>query len=161
MQKLPLTPLLLVLLICPAWADIYKHIDEHGNITFTNTPIRGAQRVFIESGYPAIRPATKAKNGTNAPRIPSATPSSFPRVDSGTQKERDVNRKTILQDELSTEQHLLADRKKELADAETTRSPEEKSNPQKYLERIGRLRENLLLHEKNIAALQTELSKVR
>jgi len=159
MLKPQLVPLLLTLLICPAWADIYKQVDEHGNITFINTPIQGAQRVFIESGYPAMRPAAKAKNGANTPRVSTASPSTFPRVDAGAQKERDVNRRRILEDELSAEQRLLADRKIELANADSNRSAEEKANPQKYVERLGRLRENLLLHEKNIAALQTELGK--
>lgn len=161
MLKPHFAPLLLTLLICPAWADIYKHVDEHGNITFTNTPIKGAQRVIIESGYPAPRPAAKAKSGESTPRISPPSPATFPRVDAGAQKERDVNRRTILQDELAAEQRLLVERKKELADAEINRSAEEKTNPQKYVERIGRLRENLQLHEKNIAALQTELGKIR
>ncbi|MBS1156412.1 MAG: hypothetical protein H6R07_2336 [Proteobacteria bacterium] len=161
-KKLPLASLLLILLGSPAWADIYKHVDEHGNITFTNTPVRGAQRIFVEPGYAAPRQANKAKNGeAGTPRVNTPSPTHFPRVDSGTQKERDVNRQRILQDELASEQRLLAEQKKALADAETNRSAEEKANPQKYLERIGRLRERLQLHEKNVAALQIELGKNR
>lgn len=159
-KKLPLASLLLILLGSPAWADIYKHVDEHGNITFTNTPVRGAQRIFVEPGYAAPRQANKARNNeAGTPRV--NTPAHFPRVDSGTQKERDVNRQRILQDELASEQRLLAEQKKALAEAETSRSAEEKANPQKYLDRIGRLRESLQLHEKNVAALQTELGKNR
>lgn len=153
--------LLLFVLATPVWADIYKHVDEHGNITFTNTPIKGAQRILIEPTTPTQRPGTTAKPGQTPPRTGTATPSSFPRVDADTQKERDVNRRRILEEELASEQRLLAERKKELADAEITRTAEERNNPQRYLERLGRLRENLQLHEKNIAALQTELNKLR
>lgn len=161
LKKFPLALLLLTLLSGPAWADIYKHVDEHGNITFTNTPVRGAQRIFVEPGYVAPRQA-KVKNGeTGTPRVSTPSPTHFPRVDSGTQKERDANRQRILQDELAAEQRLLAEQKKALADAESNRSSEEKANPQKYLERLGRLRESLQLHEKNVAALQTELGKTR
>ena len=160
MPNLLRAPLLLILLAGPTWADIYKHVDAQGNITFTNTPIQGAQRIFIEHGNPAARPAAKAKSSESVPRITAPSPSAFPRVEARAQKERDVNRRRILQDELAAEQRLLTERKKELADAETNRSTEEKTNPQKYLERIGRLRENLQLHEKNIAALQTELGKI-
>lgn len=154
MLKSCLFPILMLALYCPAWADIYKHVDEHGNITFTNTPLKGAQRILIEPSHPPRAAAP------NAPRN-TASPSSFPRIDTSLQKERDISRRRILEEELASEQRLRDERKKALTDADTTRTAEEKNNPQKYLERLGRLRENLQLHEKNIAALQNELSKLR
>lgn len=150
---------LLVLLAAPlAWADIYKYVDDKGNVTFTNSPIKGATRVIIESPSPSRTP--KAKNGSKAQAI-APSPANFPKVSSGAQKERDLNRRRILEEELASEQRQLASQKKELSEAEATRTAEEKANPQKFLERIGRLRENLVLHEKNITALQKELTKLR
>lgn len=154
-----LTPLLFVL-AAPTWADIYKHVDEHGNITFTNAPVRGAQRILIEPTRATARPAAPSLSAP-APSRSTVSPSSFPRVDAGTQKERDISRRRILEDELSNEQRLLNERKQELTNAEAQRSAQEKSNPQQYVERLGRLREGILLHEKNIAALQSELGKLR
>lgn len=149
-----------LLIIVPAHADIYKHVDEQGNVTFTNTPLKGAQRIFVEQSAAPLR-AVKPRGSESTVRTPSISPSAFPRVNPGTQKERDVSRRHILEEELASEQRLLSSKKKELADANTTRSVEEMTYPQKYIERLGRLRENVLLHEKNIVALQTELSKVR
>lgn len=161
MWKLLLSPLLVLMLAQAVWADIYKHVDAHGNITFTNTPIKGAQRILIEPSQPAAT-TTIRKKFESAPSQPNvATPSSFPRVDSRTQKDRDINRRNILEDELANEQRLLIERQKELAHADTTRNEDEKRNPQKYLMKLGRLREALQLHEKNISALQSELSKLR
>lgn len=164
MLNFRLLPLLLTLSCIPAWADIYKHVDEQGNVTFTNTPLKGAQRIFVEQSRPTlIAPGTsKPKDRAAAsPRVSTPSPAAFPRVDTGSQRERDVNRRRILEEELNSERRQLAERKKELAEAESTRSAEEVANPQKYVARLGRLRENLLLHEKNIVALQTELGKNR
>ncbi len=161
MMKIRFLPLLCCLLSTPTWADIYKHVDENGNVTFTNTPMKGAQVILVESANPPPAvPKARSNNPTKAQAI-APSPAAFPRVDTGSQKERDVNRRRILEEELAAEQRLLADRKKELADADHNRSAEEKTNPQKYLARLSRLRENMLLHEKNIAALQTEISKIR
>ena len=70
-----------------------------------------------------------------------------------------INRRRILEEELASERRILATQKKELAEAENTRSAGEQG--QQYIERIGRMRENLVLHERNISALQTELTKIR
>ncbi|WP_177187792.1 DUF4124 domain-containing protein [Formivibrio citricus] len=150
---------LLFLLAAPlAWGDIYKHVDDKGNITFTNSPMKGATRVIVES--PSPRSTAKAKNGSKA-QAASPSPANFPKVSSGAQKERDTNRRRILEEELAAEKRLLENQKKELSEAETNRSAEEKANPKKFLERISRLREGLVLHEKNISALQAELSRIR
>ena len=40
-------PFIALFAALPVWADIYKHVDANGNVTFTNTPTKGAQRVLI------------------------------------------------------------------------------------------------------------------
>lgn len=154
-----------------ALADIYKYVDENGNVTYTNSPVKGAQRVYIEqpnvissgSGSSSGKRSTNTSRNSNdsGQKVTPPSPANFPKVDSETQRSRDSNRKRILQDELANEQTLLNDTKKALSDAENTKTAEEKANPSKYLERIGRLRENVVMHEKNIAALQKELSRVQ
>ncbi len=161
MVKFRLIPLLPFLLAVPVRADIYKHIDANGNVTFTNAPMAGAQRIIIEQSRQVPRPVAKARTSAESSRSAVPSPSAFPRVDSGSQKERDVNRRRILEEELAAEQRLLAERKKELAEAESNRSTQERANPAKYVARIGQLRENMTLHEKNIAALQAEIGKIR
>lgn len=82
-------------------------------------------------------------------------------MDAATQKSRDSNRHLILNEELASEQKNLADSRRLLADAEGSKSAEEKASPQKYVEKIGRIRNNMTLHEKNITALQAEISRLR
>lgn len=143
----------------PAHADIYKHVDESGNITFTNRPMKGAQRILIEPGLPPADTAYRAKSPGGLPRPTASALASFPRIDADTQRKRDLNRRSILEEELANEQRLLAERRQELAQAEARRSTENRHNPPQ--EQLQRLRENLLLHERNITALQSELDKLR
>jgi len=143
----------------PAMADIYKHVDEQGNITFTNQPMKGAQRILVEPGF---KPSSSMRSGSAGKRAAqNPSPAHFPRVDAQTQRERDSNRRLILQEEMANEQQRLTEARKQLNDADATRSAEEKANPGRYLERLGRLREAVQLHEKNLAALQAELSRVK
>ncbi|UXY16232.1 DUF4124 domain-containing protein [Chitiniphilus purpureus] len=145
-----------------ALADIYKYVDEEGRVTFSNIPQRGAQRVYVDSISVIPAPRPRAKAGLPGASRPSTTsPSNFPKVDSATQKARDSNRRLILQEELAAEQRALALARQSLADAESTRSTEEKQNPQKYVERLTRLREASVVHEKNVAALTAELARLR
>ncbi|AZN36871.1 DUF4124 domain-containing protein [Iodobacter ciconiae] len=151
-----------ILCIAPfAHADIYKYVDEHGNVTFSNIPMRNAQRILAEPG--ALIPAPRPRgNSTPKERSPqTATPGNFPRVDAATQKSRDSNRHLILNEELTSEQKNLAEARRLLADAENSKTAEEKASPQKYVEKIGRIRNNMTLHEKNISALQSEISRLR
>lgn len=160
MLKLRYLPLLALFAYHTSWADIYKHVDEHGNITFTNSPMKGAQRIHVETSRPSPSRSNTAKPSSKA-QATTPSPANFPRVSSNTQKERDTNRRRILEEELAAEKRLLVNQKRELSEAESHQSAEEKANPQKFLERIGRLRESLVLHEKNVTALQTELTKTR
>ncbi|TJZ71681.1 DUF4124 domain-containing protein [Chitiniphilus eburneus] len=146
-----------------AHADIYKYVDEEGRVTFSNIPIKGAQRIYVDSisVIPAPKPRAKAGGGTVSPRVSAPSPGNFPKVDSATQKARDTNRRLILQEELAAEQRALDEARQALADAEGTRSAEEKQNPQKYVQRLSRLREAAVVHEKNVTALTSELGRLQ
>lgn len=151
--------LISAVLALPAAADIYKHVDESGNVTFTNQPMKGAQRILVEPGFKPQPRAGTSSGRSSAAHNPS--PAHFPRVDAQTQRERDSNRRLILQEEMANEQQRLTDVRKQLQEADATRSADEKANPARYLERLGRLREAVQLHEKNLAALQAELSRTK
>lgn len=150
-----------LLISSAAMADIYKYTDENGNVTFTNSPIKGAVRIMSES-----QPTTNARRNNDSPsaktpRVAAPSPLNFPKVDSATQKSRDSNRKLILEEELNSERNQLSKAQKNLQDAETNKTAAEQANPKQYLERIGKLRETIVMHEKNVAALQSELARVR
>lgn len=83
-----------------AHAEIYKHVDAQGRVTYSNVPMKGATKLNLEplNTVPATRPKTSA-----------ASPSSFPKVDGDTQKKRDDTRRKILEEELAAEEKLLTE----------------------------------------------------
>ncbi len=133
-----------------AYADIYKLVDENGRVTYSNVPIKGAKKLNLEPISTIAPPKPK----------PVATPQNFPRVDNETQKKRDVSRRDILEQELASEQKLLEEAKKALAEGEAVRLGSER-NYQKYLDRVQGLKDNVSLHEKNIEALNKEIAGIR
>lgn len=83
-----------------AHAEIYKHVDAQGRVTYSNVPMKGATKLNLEplNTVPASRPKTSV-----------SSPSGFPKVDGDTQKKRDDTRRTILEEELVAEEKLLAE----------------------------------------------------
>lgn len=150
--------LLYVACIGCAQAEIYKHVDAEGHVTYTSTPMKGAKRLDLEP-LPTVQQPARARN--------EASPSSFPRVDNNTQRSRDDARRRILSDELTTEEKLLAEARKNLKEGEDNpevfKGQDGKSyrNVAKYDEKIKTLQEQVTLHEKNIESLKSELSKFK
>lgn len=146
-----LRTILLLLAAChaaPVTAEIYKYVDESGRVTYTNIPKKGAKKLDLDPIS-----AAKTRNSTG--------PADFPKVDNQTQKKRDDLRKQILEDELSGEEKALADAQKTLNEGEKTRLSDETNNPQKYLDRIKKLKSNVSRHQNNIAALKKELGQLK
>ena len=67
----------------------------------------------------------------------------------------------MLTDELATEQKLLDEARAAYANGAPPPTPEERNVPQKYAERIVKLKQAVALHEKNIEALNKELAAKR
>jgi hypothetical protein len=91
----------------------------------------------------------------------SASPSGFPKVDTATQKGRDDLRRKVLTEELATEEKLYSDARTAYGNGAPPPTQEEQEVPQKYAERIARLRQAVSLHQKNIEALKKELAATR
>lgn len=148
-----------------AKAEIYKHVDAEGNVTYSNVKIKGAKKLDLE-------PADTSFGGDNsaakrAPAAKAATPTGFPRVDSGTQNARDSKRKDILQTELDSERAALEKAKQAYAEAESnpevykTKDGKTFRNVAKYEEKLKPLREEIEAHERNIELLQKEISNIK
>jgi hypothetical protein len=138
---------LLAWAVMPAQADIYKHVDEDGHVTYSNTPRPGAKRIIADPGSP------KAKATSNAPRPKASsnpTPADFPRVDTSTQRQRDDVRRQLLLDELKAEQGLLATARSSLATKQGKPGPD-----------TAKLDESIRLHEHNIEMLNKELAHLK
>ncbi len=152
---------LLLVVLCAghvgwAQADIYKHVDADGHVTYSRVPTKGAKKLNLEP-LPTSPP----------PRARNPSPSDFPRVDNNTQRNRDDTRRKILEDELATEDKLLATARYNLKAGEgnpevsTGEDGKTYRNVAKHEEKIKSLQGQVMLHEKNIEALKTELSKLR
>ena len=98
--RLCLTGWLAFFAINAAHAEIYKHVDAQGRVTYSNVPMKGATKLNLDSlnTVPATRPRTSV-----------ASPSNFPKVDGDTQKKRDDTRRRILEEELTAEEKLLVE----------------------------------------------------
>ena len=141
---------------------LYECVDAAGNKQFTNIPANPkACKVLNIPTAPPGAPAPAAPGTQTQSRPPKvSTPSHFPRVDRALQQERDNDRRRILENELNTEEKLLAQAKKELSEQEAVRLGTEK-NYQRVLERLEPFQKKVKLHEDNVANLKREISKVR
>jgi hypothetical protein len=164
-RHLVFVPLLALCAVVHAHNHIlYECVDASGNKQFTNIPANPKACKVLNIGPmpapagPAAPAAPTGKAPAKAPQV--ATPSQFPRVDRELQRSRDSDRLRILENELGSEERLLAQAKKELAEQESQRLGSEK-NYQRVLERLEPFQKKVKLHEDNIANLKREISKVR
>ncbi len=149
--------LLCLILAAPAQAEIYKYVDENGQVTFTDVYKKGAKRVDLP-GAPTQLPARG-----KAPRRASYTtpsPADFPRIDPGTQKRRDDIRRQVLQDEMSSERRNADEARRQMALGERLQ-PGERATDATYLDRVNKLRTTLQQHEQNITSIQRELANLK
>ncbi|MBK8523356.1 MAG: DUF4124 domain-containing protein [Betaproteobacteria bacterium] len=140
----------------PAYAEIYKCTDRDGHVTYSNVASKGCGKLNLDpiSSVPGTKPAAR-----------TPTPATFPRVEDGTQKARDNDRKKILEQELTAEQKSLDDARKKLEEGEIA-LPQERMqggaiNQAKVQERVQPLRDQVRLHERNLEAIRKEMQNLR
>jgi len=144
-----------------ALADtLYKCVDDSGVVLYTNQKGAAKKCTVLSRDQPISTFAAPKQT----PR--SATPNDFPRVDGGTQRDRDGDRRRILEQELATELLNLEKAKKELVEQEAAILPQERNvggsvNQAKIQERVDAYRSKAQLHERNIAALKSELANLK
>jgi hypothetical protein len=133
--------------IVAAQGEIYKCPDQNGRPTYTN-----------------VKRDTAGKNCTMVSRevsvVPSlpATRTTQTRADAALS--RSESRRKILENELESEQKLLADARQKLTDQEATRDGGER-NYGRMQDRLKPLQDSVGQHEKNIEQLQRELATSR
>lgn len=165
MNRYLLTMLFLGALGLPmAHAEIYKHVDSEGNVTYSNVKIKGAKKLDLEPADTSFGGDSGATKRAPAPK--TATPAGFPKVDSGTQNARDTKRKEILQTELDSERAALEKARQAYAEAESnpevykTKDGKTFRNVAKYEEKLKPLRDEIEAHERNIELLQKEIGGI-
>lgn len=155
MPKARIPFVLCLILAAPAQAEIYKYVDENGQVTFSDVYRKGGKRIELPSA-PAPAPAGKA--ATKASYKPS--PANFPRIDAGTQKRRDDIRRRVLEDEIRAERRNAEEARRQLVVGERLQ-PGERATDETYLSRVTRLRATIEQHEQNVVSIQRELANLR
>ena len=146
--------LLLAWLALPAQADIWECTDDSGNRRFTNIKAESRGCKLIDVGPTNTMSAGKPQAASKA------APKDFPKVDGDTQRQRDAERRKILDQEMAVEQKLLDQARRELAEQESQRFGSER-NYQRVLDRLEPYKKKVKLHEDNIASLKRELSATK
>lgn len=141
--------LTLFILLEPSFAGtIYKYIDASGTVTYTNIPFRGATPLHLPAPN-TFTPLPKRKTVTPA-WVQPPTANTF--VDNATQRLRDAERRKILQQELSKEENALQQARRALQEG-TQQGPA-------FADRLQQLKDAVTDREKNISAIQSELSRI-
>ena len=172
---------LLVTFLLPqlAVAEIYKHVGADGRITYSNVKIKGAKKLDLEPADTSFgtgasntdgNEASEGSKPKRAPATRTATPASFPKVDTATQNQRDGKRKDILQSELDAEKKALEDAKKAYAEGQSNPEIYRKKNADgssstfrnvpKFDEKMKGLQAEVDAHQRNIDLLEKEISNI-
>ena len=142
---------------------MYQCLDANGHKSFSNikTSANGTKCTPMDLG-PVLGPAdaSPASGSSSRPATKTPTPPTFPRVADDAQKNRDNDRKRILEGELAAEQKNLEQAQEEFAKQDATRLGNE-SNFQKKIDRLQPHKDKVDLHSRNIEAIQKEISKLR
>jgi hypothetical protein len=156
------------LIAVTAQAEIYKHVDADGRITYSNVKIKGAKKLDLEPADTNFGNTPKSTSQTSDEKKTS-TPSNFPKVDSSTQNQRDLKRKEILQSELDAEKQALARAKQAYAEGEATPEVYQVTNANgttstfrnvpKFQAKMKALQAEVDAHQRNIDLLTKELGQ--
>ena len=140
---------------------MYKHVDERGRVTYSNTPIKGGKKVDLP-------PLSTLPLPKEVPVVAKPTP----KVE--VEPEKEARRKTLLE-EIAKEEKALEAAKlaaKEGAektevfqhtktvvgkDGKSTKVTKTGRNVVAYEEKMKQLDDDVALHEKNLARLKAEL----
>ncbi|MDO8962452.1 MAG: DUF4124 domain-containing protein [Methylophilus sp.] len=157
------------LIVATAQAEIYKHVDADGRITYSNVKIKGSKKLDLEPADTSFGNTPKSTSQTSDEKKTS-TPSNFPKVDSTTQNQRDVKRKEILQSELESEKQALARAKQAYAEGEAKPEVYQVRNANgttstfrnvpKFQEKMKALQAEVDAHQRNIDLLTKELNQI-
>jgi hypothetical protein len=138
-------------------ATICKYVDADGATHYTNVPPdKGWRRISCDVADETPRP-----RGPSSSSAKAATPTGFPRVDSDTQKNRDELRRKVLSDELASEQQLLGEARSAYGNGAPPPLADEQGDAERYRQRIGKLRQAVQVHERNVEALRKEIAGLR
>jgi len=144
-------------------AEIYKHVDAEGRVTYSNVKIKGSKKINLEPADTSFGTNTSKET---KPASSQAAPKDFPSVDAETQKNRDNSRKQILLSELASEKKALEEAKKAYEEGKSnpetfkTASGGIGRNVAKFQEKMEKLQANVDVHQRNVELLEKEISNI-
>ena len=141
-----------------AQAEIYKYVDENGEVTFTDVYKKGSKRIDLPTVPGNLSQGGGGKLQKRASYRPS--PSNFPRIDVATQQRRDDIRRQVLQDEVASERKNANEARRQLAIGERLQ-PGEKVSDSTYVNRVKKLRATITEHDQNVSAIQREINNLK
>lgn len=146
--------LMIAAIALPASAQtIYKCTDAGGGTLISNSRVdKNCKAIATSPDNGASGGSAPRSAGRPAGAAANPTPAGFPRVQEDTQKSRDTDRKHILEQELAGEQRNLDQARKDLAEQEAQRATADRLVS--YRDRVGQ-------HERNIQAIQKEMTTLR
>lgn len=145
--------LLLVSSLSPARADTLYKCQDGGTVLYTNQKGQAKNCVVLSRELPITTLAAPKPRLPAAKAVANPTPGDFPRVNAALQRNRDDDRRSILEQELANEQQQLEQARQALADSEAGKRPE--------AARLQELRSRAELHERNSAAIRRELANLK
>ena len=160
MSIMQIQSLLLCMVLVPtlAQAEIYKYVDENGEVTFTDVYKKGSKRIDMPGVPSGLSYGGGGKLQKRASYQPS--PSNFPRIDVATQQKRDDIRRQVLLDEVAAERKNAEEARRQLAIGERLQ-PGEKVSDSTYVNRVKKLRATIAEHDQNISAIQREINNLK
>ena len=143
--------LILVMIAAPvAYADMWKCVDQDGNTRYTNVKADAKGCKALDLDPISTVPATRVQQ----------KPVNFPSIRSDTQRQRDADRRKILEQEMTQEQQQLELAKRQLTEQKDIRLGSEK-NYARVEERLKPYQDKVRLHESNVESLKKEIANIR
>jgi hypothetical protein len=124
--------------------------DQSGRTILTNQKADtvGKECRVVQQERVNVAPAQKVKS-----------PANFPRESASDRQDSKAKQRKTLENELSTEEAMLADARKKLTEQEAIRTGDEK-NYQRVLDRLKPYQDTVEVHQKNVEALKRELGNL-
>ena len=129
---------------CSVQSGVYKHIDEHGNVTYSNVPSHNARKIDLPPIV--VVPAIDHEDIEE-------------RITKRRETARNEEQRELIESKISKEESRLNEIKHEYKDGVPDRLGSER-NYQRYLDRVERLKEEINVREKNLSILRNELQKI-
>jgi hypothetical protein len=142
---------LMVAAVHPAFAEPWLCTDAEGVKAFSYEPESARNPRCVDHPIHSSNIWRKRASDHDA-----GAPAAFPKIDAGTQKQRDLARRRILERELAEEQQSLARAMRELAEYRQARAVQPASPPPAQ---IKAYEDRIRVHQANIANLQKELGR--